>query len=119
MKNTKFEVYLDAAQEWRWRLKARNGEIVAVSGEGFSSQRKAIEGTQVVRSISTDALLEVLLPEEPAEEKKGEVARKLERLRAATPAPAPKPDRRPQPEPRSALVKPSEPVGEPIEPDEA
>ena len=28
---TKIEIYQDAAGEWRWRLKARNGRIVAMS----------------------------------------------------------------------------------------
>jgi uncharacterized protein YegP (UPF0339 family) len=29
------EVYKDEAGEWRWRVIAGNGEIVASSGEGF------------------------------------------------------------------------------------
>ena len=31
----KIEMYEDTASEWRWRLKADNGKIVAVGGEGF------------------------------------------------------------------------------------
>lgn len=34
-------VYKDKAGEWRWRLKARNGKIVADSGEGYASKRNA------------------------------------------------------------------------------
>jgi len=30
-----FEFYRDRAKEWRWRLRASNGRIVADSGEGY------------------------------------------------------------------------------------
>lgn len=33
------EIYKDRKKEWRWRLRARNGKIVADSGEGY--KRKA------------------------------------------------------------------------------
>jgi uncharacterized protein YegP (UPF0339 family) len=29
------EVYRDTAGEWRWRVRAHNGEIVGDSGEGY------------------------------------------------------------------------------------
>jgi len=32
------DVYQDQAGEWRWRLKAANGRIVADSGEGYGNQ---------------------------------------------------------------------------------
>lgn len=35
----KFEIYKDRKKEWRWRLKARNGKIIAVSGEGYKRKR--------------------------------------------------------------------------------
>lgn len=35
----KFQIYKDAAGEWRWRAKAKNGEIMADSAEGYT--RKA------------------------------------------------------------------------------
>jgi len=59
----KFQVYRDAADEWRWRLLAANGKIVATSGEGYGSAGAAEAGSQVVRRISTDAVVEVLRPE--------------------------------------------------------
>lgn len=31
----KFVVYLDSHNEWRWKLVARNGRIVADSAEGY------------------------------------------------------------------------------------
>lgn len=44
-----FEVYRDAAGEWRWRLRHRNGRILADSGQGYSSRRSALEGIESVR----------------------------------------------------------------------
>jgi len=98
--SAKFEVYLDQANEYRWRLKARNGEIVAVSGEGFSSSRAAQASTQVVRSCSTDALLEVLPP--PVKKEAGEVQKKLAKLKSVAPS-------------GSSLVKPAPPTAEATE----
>ena len=31
----KFIIYRDKKKEWRWRLKAKNGRILADSGEGY------------------------------------------------------------------------------------
>jgi uncharacterized protein YegP (UPF0339 family) len=36
-------VYEDEAGEWRWRLKAENGETIADSGEGYTERNDAIE----------------------------------------------------------------------------
>lgn len=35
------EIYVDAKGEYRWRLKSRNGKVVADSGEGYNEKRKA------------------------------------------------------------------------------
>ena len=45
-----FEVYEDAGGEWRWRLRAANGELVADSGQGYSNRSKAIDGVERVQS---------------------------------------------------------------------
>lgn len=34
-----YEYYKDSKNEWRWRLKASNGRIIADSGEGYSSEQ--------------------------------------------------------------------------------
>ncbi len=47
----KFEVYMDRAGQYRWRLKARNGEIVAVS-EGYTSQYSAKRSAELVKSLA-------------------------------------------------------------------
>lgn len=47
-KHPKFEVYLDKKDESRFRLKAKNGEIIAVS-EGYSSKTSCLNGIESVR----------------------------------------------------------------------
>jgi uncharacterized protein len=47
----KFELYTDKAGEWRFRLKAANGQVIA-TGEGYSSKAGALNG---IESIKTNA----------------------------------------------------------------
>jgi len=44
-----FEIYKDKAGEWRWRLRAANDELVAVSEEGFASKSSVSRALGVVR----------------------------------------------------------------------
>ena len=46
-KNPKFEVYADKRGEFRFRLKAKNGEIIAVS-EGYKSKASCLNGIDSV-----------------------------------------------------------------------
>ncbi|MFK4729294.1 YegP family protein [Agromyces mediolanus] len=50
----KFELYTDARGEWRFRLKAGNGETIAVS-EGYSSKSAAQNGIESVKKNAPDA----------------------------------------------------------------
>ncbi len=52
--NPKFEIYLDKANEFRFRLKARNGEIIAVS-EGYSAKAGCKNGIDSVVKNAPDA----------------------------------------------------------------
>lgn len=52
--NPKFEVYLDKAQAFRFRLKAKNGETIAVS-EGYTSKQACLNGIESVRKNAVDA----------------------------------------------------------------
>ncbi|WP_246308241.1 HVO_2922 family protein [Halosimplex rubrum] len=52
---TAFEVYRDAADEWRWRLIHRNGEILADGGQGFASERGARDSVGRVREYADEA----------------------------------------------------------------
>ena len=53
-KNPKFEVYVDKAGEFRFRLKARNGEIIA-SSEGYKKMDSCLNGIESVRRNAPDA----------------------------------------------------------------
>ena len=57
IKNPKFEIYLDKAGEFRFRLKARNGQIVAVS-EGYKSKASCHNGIESIRKNAPDAPIE-------------------------------------------------------------
>jgi len=50
-----FEVYQDGRGEWRWRLRHRNGNIIADSAEGYSSRTAAINGLDTVRGFAPAA----------------------------------------------------------------
>jgi uncharacterized protein len=52
----KFEIYKDARGEFRFRLKAANGEIIA-SSEGYKSKAAAKNGVESVRSNAPGATL--------------------------------------------------------------
>ena len=52
--NPKFEVYTDKAGEFRFRLKARNGEIIA-TGEGYKAKASCLNGVESIRKNAPDA----------------------------------------------------------------
>ena len=54
VKHPKFEIYLDKGGEYRFRLKARNGEIIAVS-EGYKAKASCINGIESVKKNAPDA----------------------------------------------------------------
>lgn len=46
-----FEYYQGKDKQWYWRLKARNGQVVA-QGEGYTQRRAVLQGIQaVIRAI--------------------------------------------------------------------
>ncbi len=53
-KNPKFEIYNDKAGEFRFRLKATNGQIIAVS-EGYTSMASCKNGIESVQKNAVDA----------------------------------------------------------------
>jgi len=50
----KFEVYKDQGGQHRWRLKAGNGEIVAIS-EGYTTRSSAKQSAQKVKDWADNA----------------------------------------------------------------
>ena len=53
-KNPKFEVYKDQAGEFRFRLKATNGQIIAV-GEGYKALAGCLNGIESIKKNAPDA----------------------------------------------------------------
>lgn len=53
-KHPKFEMYLDKSGEYRFRLKARNGEIIATS-EGYKSKAGCQNGIESVKKNAPEA----------------------------------------------------------------
>jgi len=56
-KNPKFEIYTDKKGEFRFRLKARNGQIVA-SGEGYKEKSSCLNGVESVRKNAAEGKME-------------------------------------------------------------
>ena len=52
--NPKFELFLDKAEKTRFRLKARNGEIIATS-QAYKSKKAALNGIESVRTNAAEA----------------------------------------------------------------
>lgn len=50
----KFELYNDKAGKWRFRLKAGNGQVIAV-GEAYESKAAAQSGIESVKKNAPDA----------------------------------------------------------------
>jgi uncharacterized protein YegP (UPF0339 family) len=53
----KYCTYKDKAGEWRWRLKAEKGEILADSGEGYKNKKDCLDAINLVKG-SKDAKVE-------------------------------------------------------------
>jgi len=54
----KFEVYRDRNYEFRWRLKADNGQIIADSAEGYTSRANCEYGIGLVKRQASLAIIE-------------------------------------------------------------
>ena len=67
---SRFELYEDRGGAWRWRLRHRNGNLVAASGEGYTRKHNAQKGLASVRrdALGATTLLFESEPELPAEE---------------------------------------------------
>ncbi len=57
VKNPKFEVYQDKAGEFRFRLKATNGQVIA-TGEGYKAKASCLNGVESVKKNVVDAPIE-------------------------------------------------------------
>ena len=55
--NPNFELYRDKAGEYRFRLKAKNGQIIAIS-ESYRAKAACLDGIESVRLYAADAEVE-------------------------------------------------------------
>jgi len=55
--NPKFEVYEDKKGEVRFRLKARNGQVIAV-GEGYTTMKACLNGIESIRKNAAENKVE-------------------------------------------------------------
>jgi len=54
----KFVIYKDRLGEYRWRLKSAKGQIIADSGEGYTSKQSAFDGIAFVKKYAPGASVE-------------------------------------------------------------
>jgi uncharacterized protein YegP (UPF0339 family) len=50
-------VFEDKRGDWRWRIVHRNGQVVADSGEGYSTRSNAIRAARRLKTIAGSARL--------------------------------------------------------------
>jgi uncharacterized protein YegP (UPF0339 family) len=55
----KFEIYQDNAKEFRWRLKAANGESLATSGQGYKAKADCKNGVERIMKDADKLKFEV------------------------------------------------------------
>lgn len=53
----KFEVYSDKAGEFRFRLKAGNGQVVA-SSQAYTTKKACLNGIASIRTNAPDAIID-------------------------------------------------------------
>lgn len=56
MADPKFEIYTDKSSEWRFRLKAPNGEVIA-SSEGYTTKAACKNGIESVKKNAPKAVV--------------------------------------------------------------
>ena len=57
VKHPKFELYQDKAGEFRFRLKAKNGQVIATS-EGYKAKTSCLNGIESVKKNAPEATVE-------------------------------------------------------------
>ncbi len=62
-KHPKFEMYVDKKGEFRFRLKATNGQIIGTS-EGYTNKKSCENGIASVKKNAPEAPVEVVKPKE-------------------------------------------------------
>lgn len=56
----KFEYYKDAAGDWRWRVSHQNGNVIAVSSEGYKNKQDMLDViNNLTEALKTEQFKEV------------------------------------------------------------
>lgn len=53
-----YRIYIDTARQWRWRLIAANGRIVADSAESYVNKNDCLHGIALVKGSSAAPVYE-------------------------------------------------------------
>ncbi len=53
-----FEIYKDAKDEFRWRLKAGNGKIMATASEGYKTKASCTKAVETIKAGAATAKVE-------------------------------------------------------------
>lgn len=57
-KYPKYEVYLDNANQFRYRLLASNGQNIAIAEEGYATKSGCMNGIDAISRAASDALVD-------------------------------------------------------------
>lgn len=55
----KFQVYRDALHQWRWRLRSRNGRILADSAEGYTKRAHCLKMVGLIQGSALYSTVEI------------------------------------------------------------
>jgi uncharacterized protein YegP (UPF0339 family) len=55
----RFELYKDHTGDWRWRLRAQNGNVVADSAEGYRNRADCERGIALVRDSAAAPVVDM------------------------------------------------------------
>ena len=55
----RFELYRDAAGEWRWRLRVTNGNVIADSGGGYARREDCEHGIALVKGCAEARIVDM------------------------------------------------------------
>jgi uncharacterized protein YegP (UPF0339 family) len=70
--SAKFTVFKDKAGNFRFNLKASNGEIIAACSEGYHSKKSALKGiASIVKSSAVAAIVDTTVEEKDAKKPAG------------------------------------------------
>jgi len=56
----KFHFYRDARKEWRWTLKAPNGEVIGASTEGYKRKKDCVSNAERLGYVKVVKIEEVV-----------------------------------------------------------